>query len=110
MVPSPSHFLLLIDEVLVLRNVVLQMLDFVLQRLDSFLKLRLEAVRGAFAGGDSLPVDHEERAGLGWAVVVVEGVVDASLPGARWPAGELEGGGLGFAAAFEVEDVVVTHG
>lgn len=110
--PSPSR-LLLVDLILVFRNVVLHPLHFILQLSDLPLKLRLEAVGGAFAGFDSLLFDNEETAGsLGRAmvVVVVAFGVGPSLPGTGLVAEELEDGGLRLAAAFEGEGVIVTHG
>ena len=85
------------------------MLDFVLELSNLSLKLRLQAVRGAFARCLSLVVDGEVMAAVGWWAVVEVGV-ETALPGAGWWAGELEGGGVGFAAAVEGEDVVETHG
>ena len=90
LVASNSHPDLLADVFLVLRNVLLQLLDFVLQLPDSFLRLRLVAVRGAFARGDSLPVDIEETA---------RGGTSARSPGLLAVGMVL--GELGFASAFE---------
>ena len=106
--PRPSR-LLLINLTLVLRHVLLQMLDLVLQPPNLLLHLCLETVRGAFAGGDSLLVDDEETAVWGWGAVSVAFTVGCSAPGTGGSAGGEEGGGLGFAAAFVGKDVVVAH-
>lgn len=111
LIPSPSRLLLLIDINPVVRNVVLQMLDFLLQLPNPIFNLCLEAMRGAFTGSDCLPVDNEEAAALRWAtVVVVEFGVDTSPPSTKWRAKAMEGRGLRFTAAFEGEYVVETHG
>ena len=68
--PRPSR-LLLINLTLVLRHVLLQMFDLVLQLPDLLLHLSLETVRGAFARGNSLLVDDEEAAVWGWEAVAV---------------------------------------
>lgn len=108
-IPSPSRRPHPIDFTLVLRNVVLQKLDFLLQLPNLLLNLRLGAVRGALAGGDSLLVDDEETAALGSVAVAVGVGVESSLAGVGGRAGAYEGGRLGFAAAFEGEDVVEAH-
>lgn len=72
--PRPSR-LLLIDIVLGRINVLLQMLNLILPLADPALKLRLELVRGAFAGGDFLLVDDEGTA----AMLVVVAIRVASL-------------------------------
>ena len=86
------------------------MLDLVLQLPDLLLHLRLETVRGAFTRGNSLLVDDEEAAVWGWVAVAVAFTVGCSAPGTGGSAGGKEGGGLGFAAAFEGEGVVEAHG
>ena len=93
LIPSPSRLLLLFDIMLVIRNVVLQMLDFLLQLPHLLLNPGLVAVRGAFAWCFSLLFDSATAA-VEWATMVVKVGVETSLPGAGWRAGEDKGGGL----------------
>lgn len=109
LIPSPSRLLLFFDIMLVFRNVVLQMLDFLLQLPNLLLNPGLMAVRGAFAWCFSLLIDSATAA-MEWATVVVKVRVETSLPGAGRRAGEEQGRGLGFAAAIKDEDIVETHG
>lgn len=111
--PSASRRLLLINLTLVARNLVFQTLDIVLELSDLLLHLRLQAVRGAFSWRGDLMFDGERKAALGLEVGMVMAVafrVGTSTPEPGLGAGGVENGGLGVAAAFEGEDVVVTHG
>ncbi len=110
LIPSPSCTLLLLDMFLVMHNVVLQMLDFLPQFPNLLLISCLAAVGGAFAQGYSLLLGNEEMATMERVTVVVKVRVEMSLHGVGWRAGGQEGGRLGFAAAFEGEDFVETHG
>ena len=109
-----SSRLLLINHVLIARNVVFHTLHLVFELPDLLLHLRLEAVRCAFARCGFLSVDDEERAALGWAaavmVVVAFRVGNSSPAEAGLSAEGEEGGWLELAAAFEGEGVVETHG
>lgn len=58
--------LLLFDIIPVIRNILLQVLNLLLQLLYFSFYLRLVAVRRAFACRDSLTVDDEETAALEW--------------------------------------------
>ena len=84
---------------LVVRNVLFQLLDFVLQLPNPFLNLRLVVVRGAFPWGLFLPVDKEETARIGTSVRC-------------WgsPAGVVKVGKMGIAPTFMYEGVIETHG
>ena len=113
LLPTSASGLRLINVILVLRNLVLQMLDLVLQLPKSLLLLRLEAVRGAYPPGGWAPIDEEESAGLRLVAAVevtVASRMGTALRRVHWGAGREQDGGLGFAAAFEGERVVETHG
>ena len=109
LVPSPFG-LLLIDFTLVIRDVIFQVLNLILQLSNLLLNLRLDAVRGAFSPDISLLVDNGGLATMGWDTVLIRLWEKASSPGADWWAGVYQGGRLGFAAAFEAGDGVITHG
>lgn len=108
LITSPSRVFFSLNFLLLRRDVVFQMLHLVLQVSNLSLNLRLQPVRGAFAGRFDLVVDGEAVAAVGGAVVEVG--VETSRPGAGGGAGVLEGWGLRFAAAVVGEDVVETHG
>ena len=86
------------------------MLDFLPQVPNLLLSSCLAAVRGAFAQDYSLLFGKEAMATMERVTVVVKVRAETSLHGVGWRAGGQEGGRLGFAAAFEGEDFVETHG
>ena len=67
----------------------------------------------ALSWGGSVLIEEEESAGLRLATAVevtVASRVGTARRGVHWGAGGEEDRGLGFAAAFEGERVVETHG
>ncbi len=83
---SPSCTLLLLDTFLEMRNVVLQMLDFLPQFPNLLLSSCLAAVRGALAQGYSLLLGKEKLATMERVTMVVKVRVETSLHGAGWRA------------------------